>query len=276
MIKIINAELFRIISTKESNESGEFFKTTFSTSFDVKNAKTGKMSPRVITTAISTEEDPSEGNVNIHTSVNKLGHRRVSLRTNERNKHDMNVYLIAIPFNGFIQEIEKSFGYRIYRGLVIHSDRKNIEFDGETYKKVAYMMVVANEGMFDESHKYHADEIDLVVNTFNLETDPNSQENYTVKTTNTISFTNDGACFERKAETVDPINPDDFKNKMVFPIFKDTHVKKSGNTNTGNRENKPHVVRDLDSMIDKFNKDCKDNQKSAYNNNKNKGKRKRK
>lgn len=276
MIKIINEELFNVISTKEENENGEFFKTAYNTSFDVKNAKTGKMAPRIITTAISPEEDPNNGNVNIHSNVNKFGNLRVSLRTDERNKHDVNVYLIAIPFNGFIQEIEKSFNYRIYRGLVIHSDKKNIEFNGETYKKVAYMMVVVNEKMFDEDHKYHTDTIDLTVNTFNLETDPDTQEKYTVQTTNTVSFTKNGSYFTRDVKTVDPIDPEDFKNKMVFPIFKDNRANKSGKNHSNSKENKAHVSNDLDSMIDKFNKDYKDNQKSAYNNNRNRGKRKRK
>ena len=279
MIQVINEELFNVASTREENENGEFFKTVFNTSFGVKNSKTGKVTQRAITTAVSPYEDPNCGNMSIHTTINKFGNPNVNLRTNDKNVTDTDVFLIAIPFNGFIQEIEKSFNYRIYRGFVVHSDKKNIEFDEKTYKKVAYMMVTINSKVFDKDHKYHTDDISLTVNTFNLETDATTQEKKTVKTTTTISFTNDNGEIvvdvDRIATVVDPVDANDFKNKTIFPIFRDNRARRPKRNNIS-KENKQITSTNLDSMIDKFNKDCKDNQKSAYNNNKNKGKRKRK
>ena len=277
MIQIINEELFNVTSKREENENGEFFKTAYHTAFSVKNEKTGKMVQRIITTAISPSEDPNIGNMSVYTTTNKSGNPNVSLRTSERYTSDTDVFLIAIPFNGFIQEIEKSSNYRIYRGFVVHSDKKNIKFNGQTYKKVAYMMVTINSKVFDEEHKYHTDKIDLTINTFNLESDGASDEKQTVQTTTSISFTNNNGDIlvdvVRDSAVVEPVDANDFKNKAIFPIFRDNKAKRPRNNNF--KERKQEASTSLDSMIDKFNRDYKDNQKSSYNNNKNKGKRKR-
>ena len=146
MIKIINPELFKLETTVEKSENGNYFKTLVSSAIKVSSQKNGEKINRNITTIFSGEEDYNSNNVGIRTVkvegtkflIN--GSVRVSINSSENNTYDTNIYLIAIPFNGFIEEIEKSFQYRIYRGIMVKADKRTIEFNGKTYKKIVYSL----------------------------------------------------------------------------------------------------------------------------------------
>lgn len=231
MIKFINPELFQLSTVLEHGKSGDFYKTTVSSSVQTTNQKTGEKMNRIITTILSATEDfdDSETNVAIKTTATKNGTTRVSLNVFDNIKYDTDVYLAAIPFNGFIEEIEQSFDYRIYRGLMVKSDKRNIEFQGETFKKVAYMIIVPNLGLLKEDHKYHQDVLTLKVSSYNLETrDDNTQD--TVKYTTTLTFDNDGYNVDFATESVDPVNKEDFNGKVIFPIYVKNTAKQKNET----------------------------------------------
>lgn len=218
MIKFINPELFQLDTTLEHGENGDYYKTVVS-SVSVANQKTGEKASRVITTIFSDTEDFNDSNAGVKSTQNDKGGVRVSINAFEKNKYDTNIYIAAVPFNGFIEEIEKSFQYRIYRGVMVKSDKRNIVLNGLAYKKIAYMIIVPNENMLSADHKYHVDSLDLRVVSYNLETNE-SGDHDTVKYTTTLTFSAPGECsVESVSETIDPINPDDFKGKSIFPIF---------------------------------------------------------
>lgn len=235
MIKFVNKELFQLNTERERGEHGDYYKTTVSSSIEVTNQKTGKKMHRIITTILSDMEDYNDSSINvgIRSTTTKNGSARVSLNVSGNNKYDTDVYLVAIPFNGFIDEIEKSFQYRIYRGVMVKSEKRDIVFNGEKYKKIAYMIVVPNLSMLKEEHKYHVDTLSLTVSSYNLETVDDNQE--TVKYTTTVEFKDRYTVdVTSTTENVDPVSPDDFKGKTIFPIY----IKEHNAKNDSNRSKK--------------------------------------
>ena len=253
MIKIINPELFKLETTVEKSENGNYFKTLVSSAIKVSSQKNGEKINRNITTIFSGEEDYNSNNVGIRTVKGQNGSVRVSINSSENNTYDTNIYLIAIPFNGFIEEIEKSFQYRIYRGIMVKADKRTIEFNGKTYKKIVYMIVVPNEKMLDENHKYHEDELQLKISSYNLETKEDGTTD-TLKTTDIIKFTAPGEfSIDSEQQVVDPVNPDDFRGKTIFPFF----IKEIRDDNSSNNYDK-----NLDESSDSDNNGKPHNKKS--------------
>ena len=280
MINFINKELFKVTTEKVSNEHGEYYKTDVTTAMNVLKKQDKKPGKQIITKIISPSEDYNAENTAINTLPLNSGRNRVSIKSSERNKYDSRIYMLALPFNGFAEPLEDTHLYKIHKGMIARSPKRNIGLNGLSYKKVLYLMLTLNEAVFAEDHKYHTDEIVLKFVSYNLESkqDGEAENATTVKTTITVTFTADGVDYEMVSETVDPVNPDDFKGKRLFRVFE----KKSAAQKKDNYEK--HQVEksdekptsagktDLDDMIAQYQKDASRNEKSR---NRKGGKKKR-
>ena len=285
MIKFINEQLFKITTEKVEHEKGDYFKSDVITAMNVVKGRDAKNSGKLlITKIIASNEDYNTSNTAVNVMTLESGKKKVSIKSSDRNKYDSRIFMIAIPYNGFAEPIEHTNLYRIHKGLIAKSSKRNIvlEKDGQTYKKVLYLMVTLNEAVFLEEHKYHTDEIVLKFVTYNLESrkneDTSETVNETVKTTVFITFTKDGASYNTFSETVSPVNAEDFVGKRIFTVFeKKPYVPKKGDSeksyvNKNDEEQEHDNKLDLEDMIAKYQKDASYNEKSR---NKKNGKRKR-
>ena len=263
MITLINENLFELVTNEETTENGNFFKTDVLTSMKVKKAKDNSMGKTRITSIKSSNKDFNACYTNVVNFTNKIGKTIVTLKAMETNRYDNDVYLIAIPFNGIAEPIANSPQYRIHHGLIVHSDKKNIKFNDETYTKVLYLMVEPNKGLFKEDHKYHVDEIHLTFSSYNLETidDNTTTKKYTVD----ITFTEDSfRDYVKTSEETEPVNPEDFKGKRLLPLYRKNNMKHktSGDTeHNNNKKSSSESNENFEKMIDTFNRDSKDTAK---------------
>lgn len=261
MIKLINEELMNIITEEKENKNGEkYIEVLFKIAVETKNSKTGEVKQHVITKLFAESEDYNSEKTGINLSTTQYG-TRVGLRSSDaRVKNDTTIYIVAIPFNGYIKPIERQFDYRIYKSMVVTSDKRNIEFSGEMFKKIAYLIIVPNEKLFDETHKYHKDVIEFVMESYNLETVGEDQKD-TVHSTTTIKFTKEAdAEYIVATETVEPINPEDFKGQFTFPLYRPENKKVAESAKDNDKtvdigNQTQHPTNDsLDDMIEKLNK----------------------
>lgn len=261
MITIVNPEFFSLNTEKVTNEETgrTYYKTAVTTGIEVKDKKTNEKRSRIVTTIYHDTEDYNDSKSVVRSAATKTGGVRVSISANDRNHYNNPIYLVAIPFNGFLDEIKESKQYRIYRGFVISEEKRTIEWAGEKYKKIAYMIVVPSRYLFEDDVYDHVDVIRLVMNSYNIETSEDRSSSNTVKTTNVIEFYPDGkTCTTIESEQVDPVNPDDYRGKPFFPLYRPkpvTHQDKPSNTNN-----------DIESMIENFNKKSLDRQPKYKNN----------
>lgn len=234
MITFINESLFTVKSEAVSNDRGDIFKTDVLTVPTVLKKKSSETAPRVFTKITSSTEDYNESNAAVHASVGFKGSEKISIRASERNRYDSDLYMVAIPFNGIAQPIEPSHNFRIHKGFVAVSDRRNIEFDGAMYKKVLYLLIEPNNALFDKNHKYHVDEINLDFVTYNLET-KDEETTVTVKTTTTLRFTETAVEFFVASEETEPVAADTFRGQKLFtPMQHNRRTSEHRNTRNNN------------------------------------------
>ena len=267
MIKFINKSLFNITTEEKTSEKGSYFETTVSSSVEVKNRKTNEMNRRVITKIISDTEDFNAENTSIQVKTTKLGSSKVGLRSSNQNQNNTTIYLVAIPFNGIIKPIEKLFDYRIYKGIILTAEKRTIEFNNELYKKIAYMVLIPNETLFEEDHKYHKDWLELSVESYNLESNPDTDEKKCIKSISTVTFLKDGNDgYDIISEECEPVDPKLYKGSNIFPIYtpqkkvpmnnKKTYNKNYRDNREGRNYKEDHSEksRNLEDMISDYNK----------------------
>ena len=143
------------------------------------------------------------------------GYTFIDLNTNNSDSY---VVLVALPFNGFANPIPVSNDYRIHKGMLVQSDKKNILCNGNKYKKVLYLLVEVNAQRFSTLHKQHTDELKLEFSSYNLETLEDSVN--TVKTTSVVTFTSDGCTYTEASEYVEPVDANDFVGKPIYTVYK--------------------------------------------------------
>lgn len=220
MIKYYNRELFRV--NKESfmsrGESKKGSVTTF------RSIPVGIHSEeRIIGKCYCTGENDKQ-NTRIWAQIQN-GKTIVKMNTSDSNLYDTDVYMVAIPFNGIIKPIERSYDYRIFRAVIVKSDKRDIEFEGAFYKNIAYMILVPNmQLLLKEDHKYRKDALSFEFSYVTREKEPvfdmytffNSKE-----TTVTLTFTKEGLVSSVKETGVKDDYADDFTKKgQLFPIYK--------------------------------------------------------
>jgi len=233
MITFINDKLFTVNTEAVSNEKGDFFKTDILTVPTVLKKNNSETAQRVFTKITSSTEDYNDSNMAVHASAGFKGSEKISIRASERNKYDSDLVMVAIPFNGIAQPIEPSHNFRIHKGMVATSNKRNIEYDGNLYKKVLYLMIEPNNALFKPDHKYHVDEINLDFVSYNLETKEDATTT-TVKTTSTLRITEGAIEFYVSSEECEEISADTFRGQKLFTTMQHNTHKGSNHRNTRN------------------------------------------
>jgi hypothetical protein len=223
MIKLINSSLFVQTTESRTSDKGDYFLTTFRSAVktpDPKNKDT-KIAKTIASVIHSEEDNFNQENTRISIGQTKAGYPAVHIGQNANNRFDTNVYLIAIPYSGVMEPLEKTHDYRIYRGTTIRAEKRTIDFEGQKYNKIAFLTIVLNESLFKEDNEHHQDELVLTLNSFNLENgDSDSDEKITVKTTVTVTFRKDEEPeVSTTSEETEPIDIEKFKGVSIFPLY---------------------------------------------------------
>lgn len=103
---------------------------------------------------------------------------QVEVRCHESGEDRANIFVVAFPFNGMIKPIPENPQYRIYKGLIATS-AKSFFYNGRKYRKVLYLIIEVNKNLFNESHKYHTDKIDISLESYALFNDRETGEQKT-------------------------------------------------------------------------------------------------
>lgn len=103
---------------------------------------------------------------------------QVEVRCHESGEDRANIFVVAFPFNGMIKPIPENPQYRIYKGLIATS-AKPFFYNGRKYRKVLYLIIEVNKNLFNESHKYHTDKIDINLESYALFNDRETGEQKT-------------------------------------------------------------------------------------------------
>lgn len=222
MVKLVNEELFSLKTEKKSGTYGEFYSTTFATKVKAPDKKNeGEKKARILVGVNHSKEDSlNKENTRIRVEQQRPGLNSIRIRQADNYQYDTNVYLIAIPFCGIVNPMEKSYDYRVYKAFVMKSDKYDIEVGGQKYNKVAYMIVTLNNNLFKEDNEHHKDHLELKFETFNLATVEGQEEKETVKTIYSITFDKDGEySIDITTEKTDAVDSKDFKGQLMFQIF---------------------------------------------------------
>jgi hypothetical protein len=283
MIKLINESLFKKTTDARQNDRGEYFLTSFASAVKTPDPKKKDVEfARTIATIIHSEADNfNQENTRISIGQSKSGFPTMHIGQGANNKYDTDVYLIAVPYSGVMAPIEKSYEYRIYKGLTVRAEKRTIEFEGQKYNKIAFLAVVLNESMFNEDNEHHKDQLVLTINSYNLENSGDDKE--TIKTTTSITFERGKEpVVNTSSEKVEPIDMNEFKGKRVFPIYqgpkKNDKNENSEGTDSGEKKTyhkdhdaenigSPVVSKSLDEMLADAEKDrsSKFSRKDDYN-----------
>lgn len=264
MITFINNNLFSFELVDAPKDDKTIHKTYVSSSVAVKNRKTGELKKRVITMISSENEDYDASNLRIGVKSTNNRPAMVSIISSDNNKYDTNVYVIAVPFNGLLDAIPSDPCYKIYKGTIVTSDKRDIQLDQQLYKRVAYMVLTLDDRTFDPEFKNHKEQVEIPIVSYNMENVEDGDSN-TVKTTYTITITEDGVDTCSVSENVDPIDKDDFVGIETFPIYSPTKKfekkKYTNNRDYRSNDNDGATSNSLDRLMNKFNKDSRENQK---------------
>ncbi len=178
MLIVVNKELFDIDEFEGAAVGEEYnYRTNYSVSSKVikreKDRKSGEIKERpynrpILDMYYDDYEYFQNGVSMTFVQGNSKGSSMLPLKcyVDGLAKYDQEVFLIAIPFNGTLDTIPKSYDYRILGGTIVNSQYKNItiENDKTKYKKILYLAVSPDSRkLYDENHAYHKDSIDIDV-----------------------------------------------------------------------------------------------------------------
>lgn len=215
MIKYYNRELFRV-NKEPSMSRGESKKGSVTT---FRSIPVGLHSEeRIIGKCYCTGENDKQ-NTRIWAQIQN-GKTIVKMNASDSNLYDTDVYMVAIPFNGIIKPVERSYDYRIFRAVIVKSDKRDIEFEGAFYKNIMYMIVVPNmQLLLKEDHKYRKDALTFKFSSVTRESVKGVYESK--ETEVTLTFTKEGLVSSVKETGVEDDYADDFTKKgQLFPIYK--------------------------------------------------------
>lgn len=84
-----------------------------------------------------------------------------------KNKYDTDIYVVAVPFKkGELFPVQKSYDYRIYRGITIDLGETRYYEEGEDtipYDSIVYLMLTPNLTLFDKENPYYHNTLRLEV-----------------------------------------------------------------------------------------------------------------
>lgn len=239
MITFINESLFSIESEKRDGKDGapDYYRMIVSSSMPVLNRRNvEEKSPKVIEHILYTQEDNfNQLNTSIRMSwVNKR--KIVLLNQKPTNEIDMPVYIIAVPYNGFITPIEKSDMYDIYKGSTVTLEDP-IEYQENTYKHIVYITMVPK--MTEEKPAV------FTIEGFSIRKDLEGEDQKTFKTVWTFEFKKeeDGSInYEMKSDTseCEPVEFEHSQGAQLFPIVQPMPRPKKTQQKKPVRNNKPN------------------------------------
>lgn len=250
MIKFYNRDLFRLNTEPILNENGTKIgnMTTFRT------IPFGKDGDSMVVNKCFATDDFRKQNIRIWSHLYN-GKPIVKINASDENKFDTDVYMVAIPFNGIIKPIEKSFDFRIFRAFIAQSDRRDIEFDGKFYKSIAYMVIVPNIQLLNEDHKYSKEY--LVFNFSFVTRASHDGKTESEETTVSLTFTREGLVSVKQVNDVPDDYADDFtKRGRIFPIYKPVEKSEKAKTKKAtaseNKNSKDAAEERKKKLFDKF------------------------
>lgn len=146
---------------------------------------------------------------------------RIEVRCHRNGEDHTNLFVVAFPFNGMLQKLTVTKAIRIYSGA-IQTSKKPFFYRSHKYRKILYLIIEVNKKIFEEDHPYHADFIDLNLESFAFITDRETEEQKTKHETMRVRFLPD-ADFDTvwTEETLDErvdkhVEPDE----DLWPIFR--------------------------------------------------------
>lgn len=109
----------------------------------------------------------ASGTSNALTRISSVQHanskiHHVTVRTSSDTRHDSDVFVVAIPYNGMIVPMtnQNTDALRIYKYLMLRSEQFNIEHEDANYRRVAYF-VVCPKYTYVDSDGWYTDEASL-------------------------------------------------------------------------------------------------------------------
>ena len=244
MITFINEELFTKIVEKRDGKDGrpDFYRTIIQSSSDVITKRNGKIltAPKTIEHVLHVEKDNfNVENTDLHV---KWVDNRPLIRLNQKpeNQTDLSVFLIAIPYNGFMVPVQKSRAYRVYKGIDTTLETP-IEFEGKSFKHIAYITLVPN-GKLLASIEDGSEDGPTTFEFVSYSTRKENDVQVTTKTTFSLDFSLvNGEIWVEKtvnAEECDPVNREELRRGPLFPLLVNPKKRRNPAKNT-NESDRP-------------------------------------
>lgn len=225
MISYVNEHLFDVVLTGNgiwSNSGENYERFAIKTSDMVVQSRDGSdsvPSQRIL----AMYNDAGNGNTRIvSTRGGEHNALRVTVRRSSDTKYDSDVFMVAIPFSGFVVPITESEHLDIFKGTVMRSDQYIDHIDGERYKKILYAVVrpfhkVCNNGVYDDSADFV---VQFAQSNKTRKDQDTSKLKWKMRTVRVKFMTNGGYHITNETIEVpfDQFDPEKIKGNNLFPI----------------------------------------------------------
>lgn len=236
MITLINKEYFDIETRKD--EKGEGYVTTFTIPSGIGREKASK-------SLVKVSSEIAEWETNTPTRVFSGNPKYIlSVSQSNKNPYDEPVVIMAIPYNGIIEPIGKSYEYRIHRAYIAQAERGS-------NSKVAYFVLSFNSTLFKPDNKNHKDVLTFTfVNYFRRYNVDENGEKKSVSIKRSVTITMNAANEHTFNETEEEVVVDvsEFKGRKPFYIF--MPKQNNGKWQERKPEPKPYVPSILEPSED--------------------------
>jgi len=224
MFYIINDELFTFEATEGTNDYGDFYQLNILTSNNVRKKSEDGTSdvwlPKTITRVYGPDKDFSQYKMAYSSKENDHGKVNVVIKFNQSVKVDNSLYIVAIPFNGVIKPIPASNQYRILKGYIAVSDNWSIEYGPRKYKKILYLIISPNPGVFINNPE---NKIIINFESFSNTVDNKKSDNPIKKTQHEIMsliISEKDYSLNHNIEKIDYVDTESFKSTPMYTTFK--------------------------------------------------------
>lgn len=227
MISYVNEHLFDVVSTGNgiwSNSGENYERFAIKTSDMVIQSRDGS-EPSPSQRILAMYNDAGKGNTRIvSTRGGEHNALRVTVRRSTDTKFDSDVFMIAIPFSGFIIPVSETDDLDIFKATVMRSDQYFDHIDGERYKKILYAIVrpyhkACNHGIYNDSADFV---VQFAQSNRTRKDQDTSKLKWKMQTTRVKFGTNGEYHITRETTEIpfDQFNPEDIniKVKNLFPI----------------------------------------------------------
>lgn len=275
MIRLLNSELMTIDEPKKKENKDQWITTIRSAVETGPNGR--KIAKPIISVLHFYEHDFNCENTRLRVIRDQNGKSILSISQSQKNQYDTDVFVMAVPYCGVIKPMKKPEYAEIFKGFIVHSDKKDILFQGEAFNKIAFLVFRLNTRKL-EPLSLESDKLKLLsIETFNFS--GFGKDRKTVKTTWDVFISQDTSVdFVYQKEDVEPIDIAEFKKVPAFPIYdrgatnekkwNSDHKAASEKSSDSEEENNQH----LNDMLDQMRKQDREKRSDDYRK-KNKSKR---